>query len=286
MLNKIFTGILIIAFIFIAWQEGLPGKVSKWISGAFNNSKISTLSNIDDGASFPGPLKSLVSNFADKSKLTNEGVILETNKQRTEQGVSILTYNAKLAQAAEYKANDILAKQYFEHNSPEGKKPSDIISATGYEYIVVGENLALGNFLNDSELVIAWMNSPGHRANILDKKYTQIGVAVKRGTYEGKTVWVAVQEFGAPLSDCPGANKELKNSIESNRQKMRSIQIQLDDQKSKLENNYYQTPSSYNQAIDNYNSLANQYNNLVADTKQLVETYNSQVNSFNSCLQK
>src|SRR6185369_15716694 len=118
-------------------------------------------------------------------------------------GLPALKENALLDKAAKKKLDDMFAQQYFEHINPQGKGPSDLAKSVGYDYIAIGENLALGNFKNDAELVQAWMDSPGHRANILNKQYTEIGVAVGQGTYEGKKTWLAVQEFGRPTSSCP-----------------------------------------------------------------------------------
>ena len=68
----------------------------------------------------------------------------------------------------------------------------------------------MGNFKNDQDLVSAWLNSPGHRANILNTRFTEIGTAVLKGFYEGREVWMAVQEFGLPLSSCPNPDSKVK----------------------------------------------------------------------------
>jgi uncharacterized protein YkwD len=89
--------------------------------------------------------------------------------------------------------------QYFAHESPTGEKVSDLAKKFGYDFLLIGENLAMGNFSSDEDLVLAWMESPGHRENILNEKYQEIGVAVKKGIFEGKEVWIAVQHFGLPF---------------------------------------------------------------------------------------
>ena len=176
-------------------------------------------------------------------------------------------------------------QQYFEHESPDGKHPADVIKATGYDYLVVGENLALGNYENDQVLVEAWMNSPGHRANILDGKFEEIGVAVGKGMFEGKEVWLAVQEFGTPSSSCPNPGAGIKSQIEQNRLSIQAEETSLATLKKQIEANKYRTREEYDNAVAEYNRRADALNELIDRTKALVNDYNSQVNSFNRCLE-
>ncbi len=113
-----------------------------------------------------------------------------------------LSKNAKLTSAATAKANDLFEKQYFEHVSPTGESAADLVIAEGYNYRIVGENLALGDFKSEKELVDAWMASEGHRENILKKDYQEIGVASKLSKFEGRITWVSVQIFGTRAPEC------------------------------------------------------------------------------------
>jgi uncharacterized protein YkwD len=112
-----------------------------------------------------GPLRNYTD--APTSKLTVTGTIYWTNQQRGQNNLPALKENLKLTQAAQLKVKDMFDKQYFEHISPQGVGPAGLAETVGYDYIAIGENLALGNFKDDQALVEAWMNSPGHRANIL-----------------------------------------------------------------------------------------------------------------------
>jgi uncharacterized protein YkwD len=161
--------------------------------------------------SAPPPLRS--GEDSPGAVLTRSGVIAFTNEERRNNGGTALKEDVRLDAAAEKKAQDILDKQYFEHVSAEGHGPDYFVSSAGYDYIIIGENLALGNFLSDQDLVGAWMNSPGHRENILRPQFREIGVAVVRGAYEGKSAWVAVQEFGTPKGICPAADEGLKRTV-------------------------------------------------------------------------
>lgn len=133
------------------------------------------------------------------SQITADGVYQAINQQRTQQGVSTLKWNDTLAQAAQAKANDMIAKDYWAHTSPEGKDPWTFIDGTGYQYRVAGENLAR-NFTSTSSMVDAWLKSPTHRANLLHTAYQETGIAAVTGKMNGKETVLVVQMFGAPVA--------------------------------------------------------------------------------------
>lgn len=135
------------------------------------------------------------------SAITQENIFSLTNDSRQEAGVPALRYNETLARAAQAKANDMLEKGYFAHTSPEGKSPWEFIKGAGYSYITAGENLAWGFPKDCAECVEeAWMNSPGHKANIVNKHFEEIGIGIVQGTYEGYNSTFVVQMFGTPLA--------------------------------------------------------------------------------------
>lgn len=125
-------------------------------------------------------------------------IISLINKERSQAGEATLRENLVLTQAAQMKASDMAKKGYFAHTSPEGKILSSWLGEVGYVYINAGENLAV-SFSDSASLVEAWMNSPGHRGNILNGTYTETGVGIAKGTYEDKETTFIVQFFGTPL---------------------------------------------------------------------------------------
>lgn len=127
-----------------------------------------------------------------------------TNQEREKAGLSPLTYNDKLAQAAQAKANDMFAKNYWAHYGPNNENPWQFILSAGYEYEYAGENLAK-NFLFSKGVVDAWMNSPTHKENIVRKEYTDIGFAVVNGMLNGEETTLVVQMFGTPMNNVAGA---------------------------------------------------------------------------------
>ena len=132
---------------------------------------------------------------ASSAAITTENIISLTNESRLAYGLAALSENQQLKAAAQAKAEDMLAKGYFAHNTPDGKTPWDFIVSAGYTYLQAGENLAV-NFLDAEDVEAAWMNSPGHKANILNKHFQEIGIGIAQGTYQGHNAIFVVQEFG------------------------------------------------------------------------------------------
>lgn len=119
------------------------------------------------------------------------------NGDRAELALDDLRVNPLLAEAARLKANDMAEKSYFSHVSPEGHNSWYWLERVGYDYTHAGENLAV-DFSESADVENAWMKSESHRANILHDRYTEIGIAVATGTYEGRPTVFAVQMFGRP----------------------------------------------------------------------------------------
>ena len=130
------------------------------------------------------------------SDITVEKVIELTNASRMEAGESALTVNSKLSQAAEAKASDMVANNYFSHTSPAGKTPWNWIQKENYDYIYAGENLAM-DFFSAEKMEEAWMASPTHRANILNQNNHDLGTAVKEGIINGRETILSVVMFGS-----------------------------------------------------------------------------------------
>ena len=254
----------------------------------FSLTKAPSLADIKKEVSTPGGLRSKVQKNGE-TFLTRAGTINETNKQRQKEGLGGLKENNNLNQAAQKKLKDMFDLQYFEHVSPSGAGPADLAKDVNYEFIAVGENLALGNYKNDFGLVDAWMNSPGHRANILNSKFTEIGVAVGKGIFEGQETWLAVQEFGKPASSCPQVNSSLKYQIQSLKTELDTLEIQVGALKSAMEDagknlKSQEDYNNYNKKVADYNSVVRIYNNKLDNMKALTEQYNKQVNAYNACL--
>ena len=110
-------------------------------------------------------------------------VIRLVNEVRRENGLKALTANWELSRVARYKSQDMLNKGYFSHTSPTYGTPSQMIKAFGLSFRTAGENIARG-YPTPQAVVNGWMNSSGHRANILNASYTQIGVGyAAQGNY-------------------------------------------------------------------------------------------------------
>ncbi|MFF9144646.1 CAP domain-containing protein [Streptomyces sp. NPDC014861] len=118
-------------------------------------------------------------------------VISLVNAERAKAGCGPLTANATLARAAQGHSADMAARDYFDHTNPDGDGPGERVTAAGYPWSTYGENIAMGQTTAE-QVMEGWMNSPGHRANILNCDFKEIGVGVHT---DGGPYWTQV--FGA-----------------------------------------------------------------------------------------
>ena len=133
------------------------------------------------------------------SQIAPEEIVELTNLEREEQGLSPLLLNMSLNEAAQRKAADMFAFDYWAHKSPSNREPWDFFEEVGYDYIYAGENLAR-DFSTSEAVVAAWMMSPSHKDNIINGQYQEIGVAVVNGTLRGVETTLVVQLFGTPVN--------------------------------------------------------------------------------------
>lgn len=137
---------------------------------------------------------------------SSAGLLASTNSQRSANGVGTLSIASKLNSAAQAKANDMVTRNYWSHQTPDGEQPWIFIAATGYQYLSAGENLAYG-FSNSSATITGWMNSPSHKANLLNAVFTEVGFGIANSpnfvNNGAQTVVVAM--YAKPASPAPVA---------------------------------------------------------------------------------
>lgn len=112
---------------------------------------------------------------------TQGGLLDATNAQRNDNGQASLKLNQQLINAAQAKANDMIARNYWSHNTPDGQTPWTFIQGAGYVYTKAGENLAYG-FATSPDTITGWMNSPTHKANLLDSAFSEVGFGMANGS--------------------------------------------------------------------------------------------------------
>jgi hypothetical protein len=135
----------------------------------------------------------------------------EANQNRTANNIAGLHVDPLLTAAAQEKANDMVANNYFAHTSPAGVTPWYWFEKVGYNFTFAGENLAV-NFSDSQDVTNAWMNSPEHRANVLNGDFTQIGMATAEGTFQGHPATYVVELFGTPSAPVAVATNPLVNT--------------------------------------------------------------------------
>lgn len=221
-------------------------------------------------------------NINTTAKISIDGIIYYTNIERKKAGLNPLTKNTKLNASAVKKVDDMLSDQYFEHTSPGGKTAADLVKGRGYDFQVVGENLALGVFQTDQTLVQAWMNSPTHRANILNAKYTEIGAAVGIGEYKGQRQWMAVQHFAKPLPLCKEVDEVSQKTIDNEKASLELEERDIQKMAGTIESN--PGKNSDREYINIYNSKVNAYNERLNALRIMIEVFNKTIVEYNTCV--
>jgi uncharacterized protein YkwD len=117
-----------------------------------------------------------------------QAALTRINSLRAQAGAKPLALNTALNTAAQAFANDMATYRYFSHTGRDGSTPGKRITAAGYNWQTYGENIAYG-YSDWNKTITAWMNSPGHRANLLNSRFKEIGLGVKNRYY--------VADFGA-----------------------------------------------------------------------------------------
>lgn len=148
---------------------------------------------------------SFVPRFAPKilgfaANISPDEVVRLTNEKRIQVGLSPLTLDSTLSQAAQAKGADMLNKGYWAHAAPDGTQPWVFFTNFGYKYRYAGENLAR-DFSSAGSAVEAWMNSASHRENLLSSKYKEVGIGVIEGNLAGVDTTIIVQFFGTKYVD-------------------------------------------------------------------------------------
>lgn len=128
--------------------------------------------------------------------ISNQAIIVGTNSQRSASGLAPLAWNSALSNSAALKARDMCANGYWAHTAPDGATGWTFMSQAGYRYKTAGENLAK-DFLSDAGVVAGWMASPGHRANIVNPNYLDIGVVAVSCSFQGAETTIVVAHYGA-----------------------------------------------------------------------------------------
>jgi hypothetical protein len=134
------------------------------------------------------------------TEIGSSSLLQATNSQRKAHNRPALTIDSKLSSAAQSKADDMAKRNYWSHNTPDGKEPWVFLQQSGYSYQKAGENMAYG-FATSKDTIKGWMNSPGHRANLLDESYQQVGFGFANvANYQDSgPATIVVAEYGTPL---------------------------------------------------------------------------------------
>jgi uncharacterized protein YkwD len=200
-----------------------------------------------------------------------------TNQERTANSLSALTLNEKLNAAAVAKCEDMVAKNYWSHNDPAGNEPWHFMTATGYSYTFAGENLAYG-YTDESAVVSGWMASEGHRKNILDSNFAEVGFGMcKSENFVNTGRHLIVVQFFAkpePVATPTSQSNIQRQSQPTSTQPTKTVDCEL------LYQTYYQSPMIGAGTKPTSTHIIHYIG--TDDYDYQVSLYNSQVATYNS----
>jgi len=243
-----------------------------------------------------------------KEVLNQMAIINLTNEARTLNGLSPLNENPLLNAIAEKRAQDMFEKQYFAHVSPFGEQASDIAQRIGYKYKIIAENIEYGRFFTNQKVIDGWMQSPGHKKNILSTEVQDLGAAIIKGNMNGEETWMAVQIFGLQSPEvsqaiCVVPSQVLLQEIQTKKTELGDLQDRLTRLKQELDNEHAsietdrrlssrssRDTNDLNLKIKVYNEKSNLHYSYLADTKakslvlqSMINEYNEMLQTYNSC---
>lgn len=234
-------------------------------------------------------------------KLNASDIVKLTNEYRISLGLPPLLENFQLTHAAEYRANDMIRNSYYAHVNPvTGENPGDAITQANYQFRTYAENIAMGNFQSNRHIVDGWINSPGHRANIVNPDIREIGVAIVKDntTPLGRpSVYYGVQLFASPMPDCSPPSEADMALLQDMQRKNDDIWRRVDDRRREidvLKNRIDRETNTatrnrlitdYNRQVGAFNSLAAEAKGMQESLKLVVHSYNDKINQYNICMQ-
>lgn len=226
--------------------------------------------------------------YSNYSNITKENILAIINEERNKNKLRSLRFDNELGLSAQKKADEMLTKGYFSHETPDGKDFTYFIDYGGYDFMRVSENLARGEFSTSRDVVLAWMNSPTHKANIFDGIMVDTGIGIVFGKYKGVDQYMIVQHFGRPRGACPLIDRSLEPDIKilTARGKLmyaeiQKIQVNID---AILNNNPNATLRDSAKTMEkDLQAKISEYNNIVDTLQERTLEYNTQAKAFNAC---
>lgn len=226
--------------------------------------------------------------YSNYKEITKENILAIINEERNKNKLPSLRLDNELGISAQKKADEMLVKGYFSHQTPDGKDFTYFIDYGGYEFIRVSENLARGDFMTARDVVLAWMNSASHKANILDGTMIDTGIGIVLGTYKGKEQYMLVQHFGRPRGACPLIDRSLEPDIKAMTVRGKALHTDIKKTQTSIDTILNNNPSvsereSAKIMEKNLEIKINEYNAVVDTLQELTVTYNTQAKAFNDC---
>ena len=226
--------------------------------------------------------------YGEYRSITRENILAIINEERNKAKYRSLAFDYELNLSAQKKAEEMLTKSYFSHETPDGKNFTYFIDYAGYEFLRASENLAQGDFSSSRDIVLAWMNSPTHKQNIFDDTMTDTGIGITFGMYKGREGYFIVQHFGRPRGACPLVERGLEAEIKIMNERGKGLYSEIKKLQGQVDAILNNNPGISERASAKKLELIMdtkiaEYNTVVDTLNELTKKYNDQVKLFNAC---
>lgn len=283
LVSIIILGALGIGFGIIPLPDAWTSYVDSLKNGSSDQTQIPVGSIEGEGEHIPEYAPSLGNK--EVSEYTDLDVLNVINEERAKFELPPLVFSVDLERSSRQKVEDMVANNYFAHER-DGKVFEDFIKAENYDYVIIGENLARGEFKSAQRLVRAWLGSPNHRKNILNVRYQETGIAILPGTHDGQPVYYIAEHFGTPRSVClnvtsVNANKDfsiLQQVLRERGDEVASLKHTLSE--------LTETGFERNKLLKLYQTKMNDLKSIEKTLQQKIEGEESLIQAYNSCIQK
>ena len=202
-----------------------------------------------------------------EEELRSENILERANRERESIGLTPLVLSSNLSRTAKLKLEDMFKKQYFDDVSPKGKRITDF---SDYNFGTIEESLIKGYFKSERDVVEKWMESGQYRGNLYNPFFNETGIATGYGVYKGQEIFIGVQVFAVPKSDCTPPDEELYLEINTKQERIEILEQRISEE---------------NIAGPNH-PVMKEYEGLVGQVNEMVDSYNKQSLDYSMCLQK
>ncbi len=196
--------------------------------------------------------------FPWEDRLSEEIILEKVNQRRGVTDIDPLSLDSNLSNLAKIKMEEMFEKQYFDYFSPSGKGIMDLLKEKEYDFDIVEMSIIKGYFEDEESVVDVWIESQEYQDNIYNPIFSKTGIASGYGIYEDTEIFMAVQVFGVPASDCIAPDEDLYSRINYKSKRIEVLEKRIGEEN--ISGASHPIIMEHHSLKEQVNLLTNQYN--------------------------